>query len=97
MSQIQAEQNYSAIEKESLAAVAAIKEFCPYLYGFNFNFRLVTDHNPLTSLKDLKDVRGHLTKWMIFLQQFNFLFEYKPGRSHTNATVLTLHSDQEAT
>ena len=37
---------YSTIEKEALAAV---KEFYPYLNGFSF--MLVTDHNPLTSLR----------------------------------------------
>ena len=37
------ERNYSTIEREALAAVAAIKEFYPYLYGFPFT--LITDHN----------------------------------------------------
>ena len=48
------ERSYSTTEKEALAAVSAVKEFYPYLYGFSF--KLVTDHNPLTSLKGLKDV-----------------------------------------
>ena len=77
-----AERNYSTIEKEALAAVAAIQE--SYLYGFDF--KLVTDHNPLTSLKD---IGGHLSRWTIFLQQFNFQFEYKPGRSHGNADTMS--------
>ena len=36
-----------------------------------FNFTLVTDHNPLTSLKSNKDVGGRLARWTLFLQQFN--------------------------
>ena len=47
-----AQKNYSTIEREALAAVAAIKEFLPYLYGFRF--ALITDHNPLTFSKDYK-------------------------------------------
>ena len=43
-----AERNYSTTEREALAAVAAIKEFYPYLYGHKF--QLITDHNPLTSI-----------------------------------------------
>jgi transposase InsO family protein len=82
-----AERNYSTTEKEALAAVAAIKEFYPYLYGFHFT--LVTDHNPLTSLRGLKDIGGRLTRWMIYLQQFNFQFEYKPGKSHGNADTMS--------
>ena len=39
-----AERNYSTIESDVLAAVAAIKEFFPYLYCKHF--MLLTDHNP---------------------------------------------------
>ena len=65
-----AEHNYSTVEREALAVVVAVKEFYPYLYGFHFT--LVTDHNTLTSLKSLQDVHGHLTRWITFLQQFDF-------------------------
>ena len=54
-----AERKYSTIEREASAAVSAIKEFYPYLCVFSF--KLITDHNSLTSLKGLKDVGGHLT------------------------------------
>ena len=79
--------NYSTIEKQALAAVAAINEFYPYLHCFKF--KLVSDHNPLTSLKGLKDIGGRLSRWMIFLQQFNFHFEYKPGKSNGNADAMS--------
>ena len=67
-----AERNYSTIEQEALAVMGAVK---PYLYGFSF--KLVTDHNPLTSLKIIKDTAGRLTHWLLFLQQFIFTVEYK--------------------
>ena len=82
-----AERNYFVIEREALAAVAAIREFYPYLYGFHF--KLVTDHNPLVSLKGLKDVGGRLTRWIIFLQQFDFAMEQRPGKEHNNADALS--------
>ena len=82
-----AERNYSTIEREALAAVGAIKEFYPYLYGFSF--KLITDHNPLTSLKDIKDTGGRLARWLLFLQQFNFTVEYKKGTRHSNADTLS--------
>ena len=82
-----AERNYSTIEREALAAVSAIKEFYPYLYGFSF--KLITDHNPLTSLKGLKDTGGRLARWSLFLQQFNFTVEYKKGSRHSNADTLS--------
>ena len=82
-----AERNYSTTEKEALAAVAALKEFYPYVY--RFPCKLITDHNPLTSLKGLKDVGGRLTRWLLFLQQFDIEFQYKPGRCHDNADALS--------
>lgn len=42
-----AEHNYSTIEQEALAIFAAVKDFYPY----GFHFKVVTDHNPLTTFK----------------------------------------------
>ena len=49
-----AKHKYSTIEREALAAVSAVKEFYAYLCGFPF--KLITDHNPLVSLKGLNHV-----------------------------------------
>ena len=51
---------------EALAVVGVVKEFYPYFCGFKF--KLITDHNPLIFLKDLKDVGDHLMWWMLYLQ-----------------------------
>ena len=81
------ERNYSTIEHEALTVVGAVKEFYPYLYGLQF--KLVTNHNPLTFLKDLKDVGGRLARWMLYLQQFNFSFEDRAGKDHGNADAMS--------
>ena len=81
------ERNYLTIEKEALAAVSAVKEFYPYLYGFRFS--LLTNHNPLASLKGMKDVGGRLMRWILFLQQFNFEFKYRPGSMLQNADTMS--------
>ena len=82
-----AEKNYSTIEREALAAVCTIKEFYAYLYGFSF--KLITDHNPLTSLQALKDVGGRLSRWLMYLQQFQFTVEYRMGKQHANADAMS--------
>ena len=81
------ERNYSTVEREALAVVYAIKEFYPYLYGFSF--RLVTDHNPLTSLRAIKDVGGRLARWILYLQQFTFTWEHRAGKHHNNADAMS--------
>eukprot|EP00731_Ephydatia_muelleri_P009263 Em0004g1601a len=82
-----AERNYSTVEREALAVVAAVKEFYPYLYGRTFT--LFTDHNPLTSLQGLKDTGGRITRWLFFLQQFDMKVLYRPGRNNGNADGLS--------
>ena len=82
-----AELNYSTVEREALAVVAAVKEFYPYLYGRPFT--LYTDHNPLTSLHGLKDTGGRLTRWLLYLQQFDMIVLYRPGRNNGNADGLS--------
>ena len=74
--------------------VGAIKEFYPYQYGFKF--QLVTDQNPLTSLRNVKDVGGHLTRWTLYLQQFEFTWEHRAGKSHTNVDTLSRVSTSDS-
>eukprot|EP00731_Ephydatia_muelleri_P028340 Em0019g1213a len=88
-----AERNYSTIEREALAVVAAVKEFFPYLYGKPFN--LLTDHNPLTSLRGLKDTGGRITRWLLFLQQFDIAIKYRAGKSNGNADEMSRRRPDE--
>lgn len=88
-----AERNYSTIEREALAIVAAAKEFYPYLYGFHF--KVVTDHNPLTSQRELRDVGGRLTRWRLFLQQLDYEVEYRAGVKNGNADALSRRPDNK--
>ncbi|KAL5468889.1 hypothetical protein EMCRGX_G030034 [Ephydatia muelleri] len=37
----------------------------------------------------LHDVGGRITRWILFLQQFDFTIVYKPGRSNGNADALS--------
>ena len=71
-----AQRNYSTVEREALAVVSAIQEFYPYLYGFHFD--LYTDHNPLVSLKTVKDYGGRASRWLLLSQQFQFTVKYNP-------------------
>ena len=57
-----AEQQYSTIQKECLAAVFALKQFRHYLLGRSF--QLLTDHAPLQWLSAQK-VEGLLCRWAL--------------------------------
>jgi hypothetical protein len=54
------EKNYSTIEKEALAIVAAVKQFKHYLYGHHI--KLYSDHKPLTYLFRMKDQSSRVVR-----------------------------------
>lgn len=81
------EENYSAIEKELLAIVWACKYFRPYLYGRKFT--LYTDHKPLTHGLNLKDTNSRLIHWRLYLEEFDFEIQYRPGRQNVVADGLS--------
>ena len=54
------ERNYSTIERELLAIVYAVEKFRYYLYGKKFT--IITDHNPLVYLNNIKLSNERLTR-----------------------------------
>ena len=81
------ERRYSATELECLAVVMAIKHFEIYLAGQRFE--LVTDHLALKGLRSSTNHNRRLTRWCLFLQEFDFVVTYRPGPENTNADGLS--------
>ena len=84
-----AEQKYATIERECLAIVEAVRKFKNYLYGARFV--LETDHQPLSFLRSysLNCKNGRLTRWSLFLQDYNFHINYIPGKENHFADYLS--------
>ncbi len=85
-----AEQNYPAHKLEFLALKWAVTDkFADYLYGAPHTFTVYTDNNPLTyALTTAKlDATGH--RWLAALAAFNFDIKYRPGKTNTNADILS--------
>ena len=77
---IPAELNYSVTDQEALASIHAIQIWRCYLEGTTF--KLVTDHCPLTYLKSQPQLSRRQARWSEILQQFDFEWEYRPGRAN---------------
>ena len=84
------ELNYSTIDKEALALVCAVEHFRPYLFGRSF--ALITHHHPLTWFKAMKEPRGRLARWLLYLSESDWPIQHRPVRQITNADELSRHA-----
>ena len=87
------ERNYSATEREALAAIWACERWNFYLYGRRFTIR--TDHQALTTLLTAKGVGRRpmrLMRWADRLLQYDFNVEHVPGKHNQVADMLSRHS-----
>lgn len=82
-----AQRNYSATEREMLAAFNAITNLKHYLLGKRFI--LVTDHSALSMLRNHKDPHQRLARWIAQLMAYDFEVRYKSGSTHKDADCLS--------
>ena len=81
-----AQRNYSATDRELLAAYTSIMELQHYLYGKRFT--LVIDHSA-TSLRSDRDPHGRRARWLAKLQSFDFETIHRKGTLHRDADALS--------
>ncbi|XP_026530731.1 uncharacterized protein K02A2.6-like, partial [Notechis scutatus] len=86
------ERNYSQLDKEALAIVAAVKKFHEYLYGRRFT--LITDHKPLLGIlagnKATPNILSpKMTRWSEFLAAYDYRLTHRPGKTISHADALT--------
>jgi transposase InsO family protein len=75
-----AELNWTTTEQELWAVVHALKTWRCYLEGVHFI--AVTDHNPLIHLQTQANLTRKQARWSQYLQQFDFEWQYRPGRTN---------------
>ncbi|XP_026532364.1 uncharacterized protein K02A2.6-like, partial [Notechis scutatus] len=85
------ERNYSQLDKEALAIVAAIKRFHEYVYGRPFT--IITDHKPLLGILAGDKPTPHIlsprmTHWSEFLAAYGYQLLHRPGKAIPHATEL---------
>ena len=83
----EAQENYSATEKEMLAMVFAYEKFRPYILGSHVIIH--TDHAAIRYLMAKKDAKPRLTRWVLLLQEFDIKIKDKKGSDNVIADHLS--------
>ncbi len=86
---LKAQQNYSTIEKETLALVMALQQFEVYLGSSSLPIQVYTDHNPLTFLSRMSNHNQRLMRWSLIVQEFNLKIQHKKGADNIIADALS--------
>ncbi|CAA9997233.1 unnamed protein product, partial [Nesidiocoris tenuis] len=82
-----AELNYCVTDKEALAVKKAVQYFRPYLECRPFT--VYTDHQALTCLMNMKEPKGRLGRWQIFLQGFEMNISHRRGQEMEDADAVS--------
>ena len=81
------QQNWAPTTKEAFALVLAIRHWYVYLAGNRFV--LHSDHNPLVYLRTQKDPRGKFGRWIMELEEYEYVVKYVPGPKNVKADALS--------
>lgn len=73
----QVESRYHSFELECLAVVYSVKRFHVYLAGMHF--KVVTDCNSFRLTLDKQIINPRISRWALFLQNYNFEIVHRPG------------------
>ena len=84
------EQNYPTHDMELAAVVFALKIWCHYLYGEEFE--VYSDHKSLKYIFTQWDLNMRQRRWMKFLEDYDFTLHYHPGKANVVADALSQKS-----
>lgn len=81
------EEKYHSYELEVLAIIEALKKWRVYLLGIPF--KIVTDCSAFKMTMDKEDVPPRVSRWAMFLQDFSYEIEHRPGTKMKHADALS--------
>ena len=80
------EQNYPTHDMELATIVFALKIWCHYLYGEQFE--VFSYHKSLKYIFTQRNLNMRQRRWMVFLEDYDFTLHYHPGKENVVADAL---------
>ena len=84
------EQNYPTHDLELAAIVFALKIWCHYLYGKQFE--VFSDHKSLKYIFTQRDLNMRQHRWVEYLEDYDYTLHYHPGKENVVADTLSQKS-----
>ena len=84
------EQNYPTHDMELAVVVFALKIWCRYLYGEQFE--MYSDHKSLKYIFTQRDLNMRQRRWMKFLKNYEFTLHYHSGKENVVVNALSQKS-----
>ncbi|CDO77880.1 hypothetical protein BN946_scf184690.g1 [Trametes cinnabarina] len=88
-----AERNYEIYDQELLAIMTALDEWRHFLKGARHTFEIHTDHKNLEYFRKPQRLNHRQARWVVELQDFDFILLHKPGKSMTKPDALSRRPD----
>ena len=88
-----AERNYEIYDKELLAVMHALYEWSHYLKGAKEQIEILTDHQNLMYFRKPQNINRRQARWVLDLQEYNFVLKHRPGKANTKADALSRRAD----
>ena len=87
------EQNCVIHNKEMVAIIRALEDWCHFLEGSSESFKVFTDHKNLAYFHDAQKLNHRQAHWSLILSKFNFSLLHKPGHLMGKPDALSRHPD----
>ena len=84
------EQNYPTHDLELAVIVFALKIWCHYMYGEQFE--VFSDHKSLRYIFTQWDLNLRQCRWMKYLEDYDFTLHYHPDKANVVADALSWKS-----
>ena len=84
-----AERNYEIHDREMLAIIEALKDWCHFLEGLPTPFEIITDHSNLQYWWTTQDLSRRQDRWATYLSRFHFTLTHRPGKANIQADALS--------